>query len=215
VKIVTGDTKVVERGNADGLFINTSGIGAIRDNAVVSRSRAQVGDSIIVSGSIGQHGMAVITSRDDFGFRTRIDSDVAPLNHLVERMLEVTEEIHVMRDATRGGIATVLNEIAVQAGVGITLDEEKIPVAEEVLGACELLGFDPLYVANEGVLVASVSSEKVESVLNAMKKTKYGRKSAIIGQVTDGPRGKVVLRTRIGSHRIVDMLSGEQLPRIC
>ena len=215
VKIVTGDTKVVEKGSADCLFINTSGIGVIRGDTTVSHARAQVGDRIIVNGPIGCHGMAVITSRENLGFRTRISSDVAPLNRLAKEMLDVTGDIHVMRDATRGGLATVLNEMAQQGGVGIELDEETIPVKEEVNGACELLGFDPLYVANEGVLVASVSEAEAEAVLKTMKRTEYGEKSAIIGCVTHEPTGRVVLRTRIGSNRIVDMLSGEQLPRIC
>ena len=215
VKIVTGDTKVVEKGSADRLFINTSGIGVLREDTTVSHARAQVGDRIIVNGPIGCHGMAVITSRESLGFRSRIASDVAPLNHLAREMLGVTGDIHVMRDATRGGLATVLNEMAQQGSVGIELDEDKIPVTEEVNGACELLGFDPLYVANEGVLVACVSASKAEAVLTAMKQAAYGEKSAIIGRVTQEPTGRVVLRTRIGSSRIVDMLSGEQLPRIC
>ena len=215
IKIVTGDTKVVQRGNADGIFINTSGIGVVREGVSASTARAKVGDRIIVSGSLGCHGMAVVTSREDLGFMTKIRSDVAPLNHLVEKMLEVTDQIHVMRDATRGGVATVLNEIAGQAGVCIELDEERIPISEEVKGACEILGFDPLYVANEGVLVASVAPEKAEKVVEAMKCVPVGKESRIIGTVTGTPRDRVVLHTSIGSHRIVDKLSGEQLPRIC
>ncbi|MFH1943152.1 MAG: hydrogenase expression/formation protein HypE [bacterium] len=215
VLIVTGDTKVVEHGNADGVFINTSGIGVLREGLSISGAGAKTGDCIVVNGPIGRHGMAVVTAREDFGFRTKIVSDVAPLNHLVSAMSAVTDRIHVMRDATRGGIATVLNEIAKQSGVGIELDEETIPISEEVMGACELLGFDPLYVANEGVLVAFIHPDETEKVVNAMKKTLYGRGTTVIGRVAPGPKGKVVLRTRIGSHRIVDMLSGEQLPRIC
>jgi len=215
VIIVTGDTKVVQRGKADGVYINTSGIGILRDGVEVSASKAQIGDSIVVSGPLGYHGMAVVTSREDFGFRTKIKSDVAPLNHLVEKMLETTKNIHAMRDATRGGVATVLNEIAAQSQVGIELEETKIPVGEEVRGACELLGFDPLYVANEGVLVAFVPSSEAKKIVDAMRKLSIGKKSAIIGRVVPEPAGKVILRTQIGSHRIVDMLSGEQLPRIC
>ena len=215
VLIVTGDTKVVENGNADGLFINTSGIGSLPDNVAVSGTRARPGDRIIVSGPLGCHGMAVVTARENFGFQSRILSDVAPLNHMVEAMLDASHDIHVMRDATRGGVATVLNEIASASDVAIELDETLIPVTEEVRGACELLGFDPLYVANEGVLVACLSADRADAVLDAMQKTLYGKTSTIIGTVTDAPKKKVVLRTRIGSHRILDMLSGEQLPRIC
>lgn len=215
ILIVTADTKVVEHGNADGIFINTSGIGILRDGVVILGSQAQVDDLVVVSGPLGCHGMAVVTSREDLGFQSQICSDVAPLNHLVEVMLDASSQIHVMRDATRGGIATVLNEIAVQSGVGIKLDEKKIPITEEVRGACELLGFDPLYVANEGVLVACLAPEISERVVEAMKSAPYGKDSAVIGRVVEEPRGRVVLRTQIGSHRIVDMLSGEQLPRIC
>jgi len=215
VMIVTGDTKVVQRGKADRIYINTSGIGILRDGLEISVSKAQIGDSVVVSGPLGYHGMAVVTSREDFGFRTKIKSDVAPLNHLVEKMLETTKNIHAMRDATRGGVATVLNEIAGQSGVAVELEEAKIPVAEEVKGACELLGFDPLYVANEGVLVVCLPSSEAEKIVDAMRELSIGKKSAIIGRVVAEPAGKVVLRTQIGSHRIVDMLSGEQLPRIC
>ena len=216
VRIVTGDTKVVQKGGADKLFINTSGIGCIRDeSSAASQARAHTGDRIVVSGPIGCHGMAVVTSREGLGFRTKIHSDVAPLNHLVKTMMDVTDEIHVMRDATRGGVATVLNEIAQQADVTIELEEDKIPVTEEVKGACELLGFDPLYVANEGVLVACISSHRADDVIKAMREVEYGKSSSIIGRVKDEPKGRVILKTQIGSHRIVDMLSGEQLPRIC
>ena len=215
VLVVAGDTKVVQRGNADGVFINTSGVGVLLDGVTILGSGARVGDCVVLSGPVGCHGMAVVTSREDLGFQNRIRSDVAPLNHLVEAMLKTTDQVHTMRDATRGGMATVLNEIAKQSGVGITLEEEKIPVTDEVKGACELLGFDPLYVANEGVLVALVSEEKAEDVVASMRKVVYGKNSAVVGRVTAQPKGKVVLRTQIGSHRIVDMLSGEQLPRIC
>ncbi len=215
VLIVTGDTKVVENGNADGLYINTSGIGALPDKLKVSGTRARPGDRIIVSGPLGCHGMAVITARENFGFQSRITSDVAPLNNMVETILKVSHDIHVMRDATRGGVATVLNEIASASDVAIELDETLIPVTEEVRGACELLGFDPLYVANEGVLVACIPDEIADSVVDAMRRTPYGKASTVIGRVKDEPKRKVVLRTSIGSHRILDMLSGEQLPRIC
>ena len=215
VLIVTGDTKVVERGSADGVFINTSGVGRIRKGIEISASGAKAGDAVILNGSIGRHGMAVITSREDYGFHTRIESDVAPLNGLVEAMVGVTEEIHVMRDATRGGVATVLNEIASQSRVGILLDEERLPVSEAVMGACELLGFDPLYVANEGVMVAIVPQDQADDVVSAMRGTLYGKEARIVGRVMEEHPGRVVLDTRIGSRRIVDMLSGDQLPRIC
>jgi len=215
VLVVTGDTKVVEHGKADGVFINTTGVGAIEKSIPVTGSRAQSGDKVIISGPIGSHGMSVITSRENFGFHSRIKSDVAPLNGLVNTMLEITEEIHVMRDATRGGVATVLNEIADQSGVSIVLDEEKIPVNEDVRGACEILGFDPLYTANEGVLVACVGAEDAEELVKAMQKHPYGKKSSIAGSVKDDSPGRLSLKTTIGSHRVLDMQTGEQLPRIC
>ncbi len=215
VLIVTGDTKVVPRGNADGLFINTSGIGIVRENRSISGSGAQIGDHIIVSGPLGCHGMAVVTSRKDLGFQSKIQSDVAPLNRLVEAMLAVTGQIHVMRDVTRGGLATILNEIAHQSCVGIEIFEDKIPLTEEVKGACELLGFDPLYVANEGILVACVPPHVVHDVVDTMKQISYGQNSVVVGHVVKDIKNRVVLRTTIGSHRILDMLSGEQLPRIC
>ena len=215
VLIVTGDTKVVERGNCDGLYINTSGIGIVRDGLHISGDGACVGDCVILSGTLGNHGMAVVTSREDLGFQSRIASDVAPLNHLVSTILDSTESVHVMRDATRGGLATVLNEIAVQSDVGILIEEERIPVSEAVLGACELLGFDPLYVANEGVLMAILPEAYASDVVRAMRKNKYGKQSCVIGRVVEDQKGRVIMETKIGSRRIVDMLSGEQLPRIC
>jgi len=215
VLIVTGDTKVVQRGKADGVFINTSGIGEVFKDVSISASNAKPGDAVIVNGPIGCHGMAVVTSREGFGFTTRIESDVAPLNHLVENMIQTSSKVHVLRDATRGGLATVLNEIAQQSKVEINLDEKLIPIPESVRGACELLGFDPLYVANEGVLAAIVPGEVEGAVLQVMKKKKYGKESAVIGRVVNGNPGRVTLKTQIGSHRILDMLSGEQLPRIC
>lgn len=215
VQIVTGDTKVVERGNADGVFINTSGIGLISSGVKISGSGAKEGDCIVVSGYIGVHGMSVVSARENFGFKTQIESDVAPLNHLVQAMLEVTNEVHALRDGTRGGIATVLNEIACQSGVGIEIEEEKIPISEPVRVGCELLGYDPLYVANEGVLVGCIGEEDCERVVEAMRMSPYGENSSIIGRVTSKNRGRVILKTQIGSHRILDLLSGEQLPRIC
>ncbi len=215
VTIVAGDTKVVERGFADGLFINTSGVGVVPEDVQVSGSGAQVGDVVIVSGPIGDHGIAVLSEREGLAFGTNIESDVAPLNHLVEAMLGASRGIHVLRDPTRGGLATTLNEIAQRSGVAIRLDEGAIPVREGVLAACEMLGYDPLYVANEGKLVAIVAPEDAERVLEAMHRTRYGEEACIIGEVVAEPAGRVVMRTEIGGTRIVDMLSGEMLPRIC
>ncbi len=212
--IVTGDTKVVPRGHADGLFINTSGIGILERERMITGDGACEGDCVLINAPVGAHGMAIMTSREYLGFRSVIRSDVRPLNHLIGAMLRTSENIHVMRDATRGGLATVCNEIARQSGVGIELDEETIPVTDSVRGACELLGFDPLYVANEGVLVAFLPGEDALPVLEVMRNHPHGRKAAMIGNVR-GKKNRVVLRTRIGSRRILDMLSGEQLPRIC
>jgi hydrogenase expression/formation protein HypE len=215
VLVVTGDTKVVEHGSADGIFINTSGVGIFDKSIHVSGSNAQTGDKIIVNGPLGNHGMAIVTARENLGLKSQIHSDVAPLNHLVEEIFKVTNQIHTMRDATRGGLVTVLNEIAQSSHVGIELEELTIPVSEDVRGACEILGFDPLYVANEGVLIACVASHDAEAVVQKMRKTQYGEKSEIVGQVVEARKGQVTLKTKIGSHRILDMLSGEQLPRIC
>ena len=215
VQIVAGDTKVVQKGKADGLYITTSGVGVIRPNATIGGAKAKVGDVIILSGSIGDHGIAVLDARGELGFQSTVQSDVAPLNHLIEAMLNVSKNIHVLRDPTRGGLATTLNEIATQSNVSIMLNEEKIPIRPEVAAACEMLGFDALYVANEGKLVAIVGREDAESVLNAMRATRYGENAVIIGDVTAEPRGRVLLKTALGSTRIVDMLAGEMLPRIC
>ena len=215
VMIVTGDTKVVEKGHGDQVFINTSGIGVFEHERVVSGSNAKEGDCIVVNGPLGRHGMAVITTREGLGFQTRIDSDVAPLNHLIDVMFSSTDQIHAVRDATRGGLATVLNEIAGQSGVSIEIDEAKIPVTDDVKGACEILGFDPLYVANEGSVVACVGADAADNMVQSMKKEKYGAGSSVIGRITGSSDGEVLLRTEIGSHRILDQLSGEQLPRIC
>ncbi|RJP66228.1 MAG: hydrogenase expression/formation protein HypE [Ignavibacteriales bacterium] len=215
VKVVTGDTKVVEKGKGDNIFINTSGIGEMYDGVEISPARCRNGDVVILNGFIAEHGMSIISSREDIGFETKIKSDCAPLNSLVEDILKATEDIHVMRDPTRGGLSSALNEIAEAGKCGIEIIEEKIPVSEEVKGACELLGFDPLYVANEGKILVFVPEKDSEKVLYAMKKNKYGEHSEIIGKVTNEFPGKVILKTSIGSRRIVDMLSGEQLPRIC
>lgn len=215
VQIVAGDTKVVQKGKADGLYITTAGVGVVREGVNISGANAKVGDAVILSGSIGDHGIAVLGARGELGFQSSLQSDVAPLNHLIDAMLDASNNVHVLRDPTRGGLATTLNEIATQSNVGILLDEETIPVHPEVGAACEMLGLDPLYVANEGKLVAIVAKEDVEKILTVMKQTRYGEDAVIIGEVTANPRGRVLLKTALGSTRIVDMLAGEMLPRIC
>ncbi|MFH1560853.1 MAG: hydrogenase expression/formation protein HypE [Chloroflexota bacterium] len=215
VKIVAGDTKVVERGSADGLFINTAGVGVIPESIDISGSNAQPGDAVILSRPIGNHGISVLLEREQMGFVSAVKSDVAPLNRLVARMLQASRNIHALRDPTRGGLATSLVEIAHQSGVAINIYEEKIPVEEEVAAACEILGYDPLHVANEGALIAFVAGEDASRVVAAMKRLRYGQQAAIIGEVLLEPRGKVLMKTRVGGTRIVDMLSGEQFPRIC
>jgi len=215
ITIVTGDTKVVNRGNADKLFINTSGLGIIPPQLDISGANARVSDKIILSGNLGDHGIAVMSQREGLKFSTPIKSDCAPLNKLVSQMLEASSQIHCLRDPTRGGLATTLNELAKQSNVGITIEEEKVPAAEAVRAACELLGFDPLYIANEGKLVAIVDSAHAESVLAKMKQNRYGTNASIIGEVTSDHPGRVIMKTRLGASRIIDMLSGELLPRIC
>lgn len=215
VKIVTGDTKVVEKGSVDKIFINTAGVGVVESGVNISGRNAKSGDKIIINGYIGDHGMAVMADRQGLSFKSEIVSDCAPLNGLVESMLGVTKNIRVLRDPTRGGVATTLNEIAEQSQVGITLYEKELPVRDNVLAACEFLGFDPLYVANEGKVLVVVSDREADQVLAVMKKHRYGRDAAIIGEVVSDHPGKVVLQTNVGGRRIVDMLVGEQLPRIC
>jgi hydrogenase expression/formation protein HypE len=214
VFIAAGDTKVVQRGGADQLFINTSGIGLVGPNTDISGANAKVGDVVIVSGTVGDHGIAVLSAREDLGFDTDLQSDVAPLNHLVHVMLDAGE-IHVLRDPTRGGLATTLNEIAKQSSVVIELQDSAIPVKPQVRAACEMLGFDPLHVANEGKLVAFVNRQDAESMLRAMQQTQYGSEAAIIGEVIDSGKSQVRLKTALGGTRLVDMLPGEMLPRIC
>ena len=215
VRIVTGDTKVVERGSADKLFINTAGIGRIPKDVAVSGSGAKAGDKVILSGTIGDHGIAVMSQREGLRFSVPIGSDCAPLHQLVADMLKASRQINCLRDPTRGGLASTLNELARQSTVGIRIEEEKIPVQEAVQAACELLGFDPLYVANEGKLVAIVPETNAESVLAAMRHNRYGAQSTIIGEVVAEHAGRVVMSTRLGASRIIDMLAGELLPRIC
>jgi len=215
VEIVTGDTKVVPRGSADKLFINTAGVGVIPDGVDIAGDKAKPGDKVILNGAIGDHGIAVMSQREGISFDTKLESDCAPLGGLVADMLEVSRNINCLRDPTRGGLATTLNELANQSKVSIRIEEAKIPVREEVLGACEMLGFDPLYIANEGKLVAIVPPEDADKVLKVMKKNKYGKDAVIIGEVAAEPAGRVVMKTVLGAHRIVDMLVGDLLPRIC
>lgn len=215
VQIVAGDTKVVQRGKADGLYINTAGVGELPAGRAIGGARAQAGDVVILSGPIGDHGIAVLSARGDLGFEADVVSDVAPLNGLVAAMLAAGEGVHVLRDPTRGGVATTLNEIARQSGTAIILDERAIPVRPAVVAACEMLGFDPLYVANEGKLLAIVAAADAPAVLAAMRATRYGEEAVVIGHVQAAPAGRVLLRTAIGSTRVVDMLAGEMLPRIC
>jgi hydrogenase expression/formation protein HypE len=215
VQIVAGDTKVVQKGKADGMYITTAGVGVVREDVNVSGANAKPGDVVILSGTIGDHGLAVLGARGELGFQSSLQSDVAPLNHLIAAMLNVSPNIHVLRDPTRGGLATTLNEIAVQSNAGILLKEETIPVHPEVNAACEMLGFDPLYVANEGKLVAIVPKEEAEKVLAVMKSTRYGEGAVVIGEVVTEPKSRVLMKTVLGSTRVVDMLAGEMLPRIC
>ncbi len=215
VSFVTGDTKVVDRGKADGIFINTSGIGLIPADVNISPKRAEPGDKILINGEIALHGMAIMSVREGLEFETQIASDTAPLNGLVGTILQRCPDVHVLRDPTRGGVTSALAEIAQSAGVGILLEESCIPISEEVKGACEILGLDPLYVANEGKLLAIVRPEAADGVLDAMRLHPLGAAAAIIGEVSAAPIGRILMKTRVGGTRIVDMLSGEQLPRIC
>lgn len=215
VKIVTGDTKVVDRGKGDQIFINTSGIGLIPEDVNIAPRNARVGDKIIINGPIAQHGMAIMSVRDGLEFETQIVSDTAPLNGLVEAMLAASKDIHVFRDPTRGGVTSALNEIAQSACVGVRIDESCVPISEPVKAACEILGLDPLYVANEGKLLAFVPAEKSDGVLAAMRAHPFGKDSAVIGEVVDDMPGFVTMKTKVGGQRVVEMLAGEQLPRIC
>lgn len=215
VLIVTGDTKVVEKGSGDGLFVNTSGIGLLSGAARLSADQARPGDHILLSGSIGDHGITILSQREGIDFESDVASDTAALHTLVADMLRVSPAIRCLRDPTRGGLSSSLNEIAERSGVGMVLEETAIPVREDVQGACELLGLDPLYVANEGKLVAVVAPEAAEAVLGAMRAHPLGRAAAVIGSVTGDHPGMVTMRTRLGTSRIVDLLAGDQLPRIC
>ena len=215
VKVVTGDTKVVTKGAADKIFINTSGIGQIPEQVDISGHRACPGDKIILSGSIAEHGVAVLTQREGMTFDSAVLSDTAPLNHLVNKMLSVCRDIHVLRDPTRGGVATSLNEIAGKSDVGIRIYEEKIPLKDDVAGICELLGLDPIYIANEGKLLAFVEPDHADAVLKTIMEDNFGKDASVIGEVVSDYPGKVIMQTSIGGTRIIDMLTGDQLPRIC
>ncbi len=215
VMVVTGDTKVVNRGDVDGIFINTTGIGYIDSDVHIDPTSAQINDVIVVSGPIGSHGISILASREDLQLEEKILSDTAPLSDLVQQMLTITREIHVLRDPTRGGLATALNEIAQSSKVEIEIDEERIPIEAMVKDVCNILGYDPLYLANEGVLIAFLPEQFAEKTVMKMRDCKYGEQSAIIGRVIAKGRAEVVLKTEIGGKRIVGMLSGEQLPRIC
>jgi hydrogenase expression/formation protein HypE len=214
VFIAAGDTKVVQKGGADQLFINTAGVGYVEPNVNITGANAQEGDAIILSGTLGDHGIAVMSAREGLSFETDLQSDVAPLNHLIAAMMSAGE-IHVLRDPTRGGLATTLNEIASQSNLTIELQETALPVKPQVRAACEMLGFDPLYVANEGKLIAFVKPDDAENILLAMRREKYGEAAVIVGRVIKTNSPQVRLRTAIGGTRLIDMLPGEMLPRIC
>ena len=215
ITVVTGDTKVVPRGAVDKIFINTSGLGLIPPMVNIASHRARPGDRIILSGTIADHGITILTQREGLAFETGLTSDTAPLNGMVRQMLSASPNVHVLRDPTRGGVGTALNEIAEKSQVGIKIVEEQIPLKKEVAAACELLGFDPLYLANEGKLLAFVAPQDAEATLAAVKSDPFGKDAAVIGEVVEDHTGQVILETRIGGSRIVDMLAGEQLPRIC
>jgi hydrogenase expression/formation protein HypE len=215
IRIVTGDTKVVPRGKVDKIFINTSGIGLLPEGVNVSGQGAKPGDKVIVSGTIADHGVTILSEREGLKFDSDVKSDSAPLNHMVKAVLESGYPVHVLRDPTRGGLGTTLNEIAVQSSVGIRLFEERLPVRGPVQGICELLGFDPLYLANEGKLIAIIPEADANNVLDIIRRDEFGKDAVVVGEVIDQDPGRVVLETLIGGTRIVDMLTGEQLPRIC
>ena len=215
VRIVTGDTKVVERGHGDGVYINTAGVGVLPEGIDLSGSHCRPGDAVLLSGTLGDHGIAVVSTREGLSFSTDIRSDAAPLNHLVATVLEAAPDVRCFRDPTRGGLASTLNELAGASGVSITVEEQLVPVNEQVRGASEMLGYDVFQVANEGKMVAVVPPEQAEAALAAMRTAPYGEAAAIIGEVAEGPAGKVYVRTSFGATRIMDMLVGEQLPRIC
>jgi hydrogenase expression/formation protein HypE len=215
VEVIAGDTKVAERGKADGLFINTTGVGVIPEGRRVSAGNAQPGDVVLLSGPIADHGIAVLAARGELAFDAEVVSDIAPLNAMVEAMFASGSTVHVMRDPTRGGVASALNEIAIQSSVSILVDESSLPIHAPTLAACEMLGFDPLYVANEGKLLAIVPDQDAQTLLDAMHSSPYGEQACKIGEVQKDPQGRVLMRTSVGGTRVIDTLSGEMLPRIC
>ncbi|MCP4139845.1 MAG: hydrogenase expression/formation protein HypE [Chloroflexi bacterium] len=215
VQVVTGDTKVVNKGHGDGVFINTSGFGIIPDGIDIAAKNARPGDMILVSGTMGDHGMAIMSKREGLEFESQIMSDTAPLHGMISEMLDITKEIHCLRDATRGGLSAVLNELADVSKVGIEFEETKVPVNGAVNAACEMLGLDPFYIANEGKLVAIVAPDVAEEVLATMQANEFGKDAAIIGTVTEVHPKRVVAKTAIGGSRVVDLPAGELLPRIC
>ena len=215
VQVIAGDTKVVEKGSADKIFITTTGVGWLEQGVDIGGQKALPGDVVLVSGTLGDHGIAVLSARGELGFEAQVQSDAAPLNHMVEAILQAAPHTHVLRDPTRGGLATTLNEIADQSNVGIHLTECNIPINPITLSACEMLGFDPLYVANEGKLIVIIPSSEAEAALQSMRGSRYGSQAAIIGKVESSPIGQVLLKTSIGGTRLLDILAGELLPRIC
>jgi len=215
VAIVTGDTKVVEKGKGDGIFITTTGVGVVPEGVNISGDRAKPGDNVIINGFLGDHGIAIMSKRENLQFHTEIKSDCAALNDLVKVMVEVVPDIHCLRDPTRGGFATTLNEFAKQSQVGFIIEEDKLPIRPEVMSACELLGLDPLYIANEGKIIVICAEEDTDNVLTAMRNHPLGKEAQVVGKVIEDDNHFVQLKTRFGGSRIVDWLVGEQLPRIC
>ena len=215
VRIITGDTKVVERGKGDGVFITTTGVGVVPDGVNISGNDAKPGDLILISGTIGDHGIAILSKRENLEFETTIESDSVALNDLVADMVKAVPQIHCLRDPTRGGLATTLNELATQSGVGMQLNESVIPIKPQVAAACELLGLDPLYIANEGKLIAICAAEVAENLLGVMRDHPLGKEASVIGKVVADEYNLVQMETRLGGQRVVDWLAGEQLPRIC
>ncbi len=215
VRIVTGDTKVVEKGHGDKMYVNTAGVGSLPDGLDLSGSHCEPGDKVIVSGTLGDHGIAVVSKRQGLSFATDIESDAAPLNHLIAEVVQAAPGVRCFRDPTRGGIASTLNELAEASGVTIEVVEEDVPVRDQVRGACEMLGYDVFQVANEGKMIAVVPAEETDAALSAMRRAPYGEDAAVIGEVLDEAKGRVYVRTDFGARRIMDMLVGEQLPRIC
>lgn len=215
VRIVTGDTKVVEKGHGDGVFINTAGVGVLAEGVELSSAHCKPGDKVLVSGTLGDHGIAIVSTREGLQFDTDIETDAAPLNPLIANVLEAAPDTRCFRDPTRGGLSSTLNELASASGASITVDETIVPVKPQVRGASEMLGYDVFQVANEGKMVAVVPAEQADAALEAMRRSPYGEDAAIIGEVAEGPAGKVYVKTGFGATRIMDMLVGEQLPRIC